>query len=144
MESVCLCPSPLDSRRMSSRRWVIPRSSVSSSSLLSTRLRITSLIRSSAPNKFSVQQKTNHKNIKPVKYGRNDAEARVVHEENSATVTSEKLHGHLKMLGPLALQPKQKVLFSVSYSKEYCIFIFNKSVLNVFLTHSNCTMILKK
>lgn len=39
---------------MSSSRRVIPRSSVSSSSLLSTRRRITSFIRSSAPSRFSV------------------------------------------------------------------------------------------
>lgn len=48
--------SPLDSRRMSSRRWVIPRSSVSSSSLLSTRRLITSLIRSKAPRRFSAKK----------------------------------------------------------------------------------------
>lgn len=52
-----VCFSPLDSLRMSSSRWVIPRSSVSSSSLLSTRRLITSLIRSRAPNRFSMQQK---------------------------------------------------------------------------------------
>lgn len=47
--------SPLDSFRMSSRRRVIPRSSGSSSSLLSTRLLITSLMRSRDANRFSAE-----------------------------------------------------------------------------------------
>lgn len=87
------CPrvSPLDCRRMSSRRWVIPRSSVSSSSLLSTRRRITSLIRSRAPNKFSAQPETTYRlknNKKTESWCQSSSHTKKSHRTKSRTATN--------------------------------------------------------